>query len=220
MTWEWDFAAEIFPRLFRALRVTFLATGGGALISAVLGFLLMLLRRARQTLVQLPARVYLYFFRGTPLLIQFYFAYYVFPLWGLKVPALVAGTVTLGLNFAAYFAETYRAGIDNVPRSQWEAARALSMSRLRTWSAVVIPQALRATLPALGNHINLMFKMSALMAAISVLDVFGTAIDIGGTTYRYLEPVTLAGLLYMAISIPFAYLIRRAESRQSKSLQG
>lgn len=217
MTWEWDFAFEILPRMIRALRVTFIATGGGVLIATVLGFVVLLGRRARNPLAQAPARAYLYFFRGTPLLIQFYFAYYVFPLWGFRMEAIVAGTTTLGLNFAAYFAETYRAGIESVPRPQWEAAQALSFSRFRTWRSVVIPQALRATLPALGNHVNLMFKMSALMAAISVLDVFGTAIDIGGTTYRYLEPVTIAGVLYLAISIPFAYVIRRAEYRQRRA---
>jgi polar amino acid transport system permease protein len=219
MTWDWSFTAQIAPRIFAGLGTTLLATLFGTLIALIVGFVIMLGRRSGSAWASVPARLYVYLFRGTPLLIQFYFAYYVLPLAGVKTPAFVAGAVTLGLNFATYFAETYRAGIESVPAAQWEAARALSFSRARTWVSVVIPQAVRSALPALGNHVNLMFKMSALMAAISVLDVFGTAIDIGGTTYRYLEPVTTAGVLYLVISIPFSYLIRRAERRQKNPSQ-
>lgn len=217
MMWDWEFALDIVPQMLGGVRVTLTATFYGTIIAAVVAVPLLLARRSRGILPKATATAYIYLFRGTPLLIQFYFAYYVFPLLGLRLPAFVAGAATLGLNYATYFAETYRSGIQSVPRAQWEAARALSFSPLRTWVSVVIPQALRPALPALGNHVNLMFKMSALMAAISVLDIFGTAINIGNTVYRYLEPVSIAGLFYLAVSVPVSFLIRRAELRQARS---
>lgn len=217
MSWDWHFALQIFPQIFAALKVTLLGTLYGTVIALIAGVLLMLARRSSVAVVRGFARIYLYIFRGTPLLIQFYFAYYVFPLLGFKTVAFVAAVITLGLNFATYFAETCRSGIENVPRGQWEAAQALSFSTRRTWFSVIGPQAIRSALPALGNHVILMFKMSALMSVISVLDAFGTAINIGGTTYRYLEPVTIAGALYLLISIPTSYFIRHAERRQAES---
>lgn len=218
MIWDWEFAIEILPKMLGGVRVTVLATFCGAIVATIIGFAIMLLRRSHSRLVQAFAYAYIYFFRGTPLLIQFYFAYYVFPLIGLRAPAFVAGALTLGLNYATYFAETYRSGIQSVPKGQWEAAQALSFSPRRTWMSVVLPQAVRPMLPALGNHINLMFKMSALMSAISILDIFGTAITIGNSVYRYLEPISMAGLLYLAVSIPVSILIQRAEARQRKAI--
>lgn len=213
-TWDWQFATEILPEMMDGVKVTIMATFFGTIVATIMGFLIMLMRRANNRLVAGFAYAYIYFFRGTPLLIQFYFAYYVLPLVGLRAPAFVAGALTLGLNYTTYFAESYRSGIQSVPKGQWEAARALSFSPRRIWISVVLPQAIKPMLPALGNHINLMFKMSALMSAISILDIFGTAITIGNSVYRYLEPITMAGVLYLAVSIPVSILIQRAEARQ------
>jgi len=153
------------------------------------------------------------FIRGTPLLVQAFFLFYVFPSYGLTLPALTTGIIAIGIHYSAYAAEAYRAGIESVPRGQWEAATALSLSPRRRWTGVVLPQAIRAVIPSLGNYVIAMFKDSAILAAITVVEVLNTAQAIGSDSFRYLEPLTLAALLYLLVSYPAAKLIRRLEHR-------
>ena len=153
------------------------------------------------------------FIRGTPLLVQVYFLYFVLPKYGIKYSPLLTGTVAIGVNYSAYTAEVYRAGIESVPRGQWEAATALSLPLRQRWVDIVLPQAIRPVIPSLGNYVISMFKDSAILSAITVVEVFNTATEIGSDTFRYLEPITIAGLLYLAVSYPSARLIRRLETR-------
>ena len=110
-------------------------------------------------------------------------------------------------------AEVYRAGIDSVAKGQWEAATALSLPRLRTWRAVVIPQAIRATLPALGNYAISMFKETPFLFAISVVEMVTQAQQYGAGTFRYLEAFTLAGIIFLFASYPTSVLLRKLETR-------
>ena len=213
MIWDWNFALSILPDLLRGLWVTVQVTLAGIVIALVVGLFVAILRHARIPVLRQLLWFYVEFVRGTPLLVQAYFAFYVLPLYGVSFSATVTGIIVIGLNYSAYTAEVYRAGIESVPRGQWEAATALSLPLRRRWQAVVLPQAVRAVVPALGNYLMQMFKDSAILSAITVLELLGHATAIGSSSYRYLEPYTLVGLLFLLVSYPAAKLIRRLELR-------
>src|SRR3546814_19686220 len=98
------------------------------------------------------------FIRSTPLLIQIYFLYFVFPEFGIVLPALTAGVLAIGVHYATYCSEVYRAGLENIPRGQWEASIALNLSPYRTFRDIIIPQAITPVVPALGHYLVALFK--------------------------------------------------------------
>jgi polar amino acid transport system permease protein len=119
----------------------------------------------------------------------------------------------LGLHYSAYTSEVYRAGIDSVPRGQWEAAIALNLSPYRTFRSIILPQAIPPILPALGNYLVAMFKDTPLLAAITVNELLQSAKLIGAERFRYLEPLTMVGLLFLVASLASAHFIRILEAR-------
>lgn len=211
MTFDWRFAWEILPELLGALEVTLEATGLGMGLALVLGLAWAVARRSRRRLVAMPAAGLVEFVRSTPLLVQIYFLFYVAPSVGLAASPLVSGVFALGLHYSAYTAEVYRAGIEGVPKGQWEAAIALNLGRWHTWRAIILPQAIPPVIPALGNYLVAMFKDTPLLAAITVLELLQTAKLIGAETFRYLEPLTLVGVLFLVLSLLASRLVRRLE---------
>ena len=210
---DWSFALEILPTLGSALVITIQATVLGMLVAVTLGLALALLRRSRLALVSLPTAFVIEFVRSTPLLVQMYFLFYVLPLTGVQMSPLATGIVALGLHYATYCAEVYRAGIEAVPRGQLEAARALNMSPWRTAVGVVLPQAIPPVVPALGNYLVAMFKDTPLLSAITVVELLQQSKLVGSTTFRYTEPLTLVGVLFLALSLVAAWGVRGLEAR-------
>lgn len=210
---DWSFALEILPTLGSALVITIQATVLGMLVAVTLGLVLAMLRRSRLRIVSLPTAFFIEFVRSTPLLVQMYFLFYVLPLTGAQMSPLMTGIVALGLHYATYCAEVYRAGIEAVPRGQWEAATALNMSRWRTTIGVVLPQAIPPVVPALGNYLVAMFKDTPLLSAITVVELLQQSKMIGSATFRYTEPLTLVGLLFLALSLVAAWGVRGLEAR-------
>ncbi len=153
------------------------------------------------------------FVRNTPLLVQLFFFFYVLPTWDIKFSALTTGVIALGLHYSTYTAEVYRAGIDGVPAGQWEAATALSLSRARTWTAVILPQAIRRVVPALGNYVIAMLKDTPILAIIGVLDMLQNARLEGARTFQYVEPFTMVGIAFIVIAYPASLLMRALERR-------
>jgi polar amino acid transport system permease protein len=183
-----------------------------------LGLLLAVLRRTRLTPVALLARAFVEFVRDTPLLVQLYFLYFVIlPAAGLPLSALWTGIIGIGINYSAYTAEVYRAGIEGVPKGQWEAARALNFSVWQTWTAIILPQAIPKVIPALGNYLIAMFKDTPILSSIGVLEMLEQAQIIGSETFRYLEPMTEVGLLFLLVSYPSSRLVRRLEARYGRA---
>lgn len=213
MIFDLGFSWEVLPELMSAFVVTVEATLLGMLLALLLGLVWAVLRRAPSRLLRRAVAFWVEFVRSTPLLIQIYFAYYVLPDLGLTLSALMTGCIALGLHYSAYTAEVYRSGIDGVPRGQWEAARALSLGRLHTWRAIVLPQAIPPILPALGNYLIAMFKVTPLLAAITVMELLQTAKVIGAERFRYLEPLTLVGVLFLAVSLVSSRLVESLERR-------
>nr|WP_246330796.1 ectoine/hydroxyectoine ABC transporter permease subunit EhuD [Saccharopolyspora hordei] len=197
----------------RGLLVTFEATVLGSVVAFALGLLLALLRRSPIRAVSRATWLFIEFVRSTPLLVQLYFLFNVLPGIGLRFSSLATGVLGLGVHYACYAAEVYRAGIEGVPRGQWDAATALSLPSRRVWTSVVLPQAIPRVLPALGNCTISMFKETPLLLAIGVLDLVGAAQEAGSDAYRYVEPLTLAGICFLLLSYPASVLVRRVERR-------
>jgi len=213
VTWDWEFVAEILPELLRGLVVTVQATLVGAILALTLGLVFALLRRSQLAAVRVPTAVFVEFVRSTPLLVQLYFLFFVLPSWGVLLSGFQAGVIGLGVHYATYTSEVYRAGIEGVPRGQWEAATALNLPRSRVWRSVILPQAIPRVLPALGNYVIAMFKETPLLSAITVAEMLAVARDIGSSTFRYLEPITLVGMLFLVLSLVAAVPLRRLERR-------
>lgn len=213
LDWDWEFTRAILPRLASALQVTVSATVIGVCIALVLGLLLAIMRRSRLRSLSLAAGTLIEFVRSTPLLIQIYFLFYVMPQFGVTLTPFLTGVIALGLHYGAYMSEVYRAGIDSVPRGQWEAAAALNLGRRRTFFRIILPQAIPPIVPALGNYLVAMFKDTPLLSTITVLELLYTARDIGAETFRYIEPLTLVGVLFLAVSLVAASGVRLMERR-------
>jgi polar amino acid transport system permease protein len=213
MEWSWQFVEEILPNLFRGFLVTIEATILGSIVAAILGLVFAILRRSHNRLISRPISFIVEFIRGTPLLVQLYFLFYVLPDVGILLSPLVAGVIGLGLHYATYTSEVYRAGIDNVPRGQWEAAKATNLSAGQTWRHIILPQALPPMIPALSNYFIAMFKETPLLSAITVLELMNEAKSIANSTYRYIEPMTMVGVFFLAVSIPSVIVLRWMERR-------
>jgi polar amino acid transport system permease protein len=188
----------------------------GFAVSAVLGLLMALGRRSTNKWVSWPTTAVVEFIRMTPLLVQLFFLFFVLPRYGLRLPAFLVGVVALGLHYGTYNSEVYRAGIDAIDRGQWEAATALNFSPMHTWTSIILPQAIPPMYPALGNYLVAMFKESAQLLAITVTELMLTARIIGTETFRFLEPITMVGVLYFLISYPSALLVQRLEARYAR----
>lgn len=208
--WDWAFTLEILPTLAKAAVISIEATLIGFVLAAVLGLVLALLRIAIPWTAW-PISVLVELIRSTPLLIQIFFLYFVFPSFGVTLDAFTAGVLALGIHYAAYCSEVYRAGFDNIHRGQWEASTALNLSAWTTFKDIIIPQAIPPIVPALGNYLVALFKETPLLSAIAVLELMQTAKIIGSETFRYTEPITLVGIFFLIMSLVSAAFIRAAE---------
>ncbi|MFD5029809.1 amino acid ABC transporter permease [Streptomyces sp. NPDC058220] len=218
-------ARQMFPEVITvALRNTVLFTVGGFLFGLVLGMVVALMRRSDVPLCRYLAVAYIEVFRGLPALLIFVFTGVGIPLAfpGVRFPGGIYGQTAfaLGLVAAAYMAETIRAGIEAVPRGQWEAARSLGMRQSHALRSIVVPQAFRIIIPPLTNELVLLFKDSSLVLFLGVtlqdreLTKFGqdAASSAANTT-----PILVAGLCYLLITIPLGILVRRLETHTRKA---
>ncbi|HWE14064.1 MAG TPA: ectoine/hydroxyectoine ABC transporter permease subunit EhuD [Solirubrobacteraceae bacterium] len=213
MTWNWTYVGQFLPQLLRAIPTTLEATVLSSLLALVFGLLLAMMKRSDRLIISGPITAASEAVRRTPVLVQLYFVFYVFPTFGITLSAMAAGVITLGVHYGTYTAETYRAGIDAVPQGQWDAARALDMPRRRIWTKVILPQALPKIAAAQGSWVILLFKQTALLSAITVQEMLSVSQQIGSTHFDYLEPTILVGVFYLVISYPAGVAVRYYERR-------
>jgi polar amino acid transport system permease protein len=206
--WKWDFVWEILPRLLQATGNTLIAAGAGFAIALALGLFLALAQRTQFRLITFVVREFVEFIRSTPLLLQIFFLFYVGPQFGIRLSPWMSGMIAIGLHYSCYLSEVYRGGIESVPRGQWEAATALNMSTIQTYRRVVVPQAIPSALAGMGNYLIGIFKDTPMLSVIGVAELIHTANAIGSENYRFLEPYTMVGLIFLALSLPTAGLIR------------
>lgn len=223
--WDWGITKEAFPELLKAfLEVTLVVTVVASILSALLGLIWAVgLRELPRPLSKVLSWL-LGVIRMTPLPLQLLIVTFgIVTPWGwlahldgpdqLNHRLMMIGIVVFAVHYSTYMAESYRAGIESLPKGQWEAATALSLPQGRTWRAVIIPQAMRATLPSLGNWAIAMFKDTPYLLAISVPEMVSEARRVGGAHFDYLESFTIAGLIFLVASYPTAILMRRLEKK-------
>jgi polar amino acid transport system permease protein len=214
---DWNFALDILPTLLEGLVVTIQVTFLSFIIAAVLGLLFALGRRSENKWLSEPVGALVEFVRSTPLLVQLFFFFYVLPQYGIRMPAFILGTIALGLHYATYTSEVYRAGIDAIEKGQWEAAVALNFSPLDTWTRIILPQSIPPMIPALGNYFVAMFKETAQLSAITITELLQVGRIISAQTFRPLEAITMVGLLYFLISYPSSLIVQKLEARYARS---
>lgn len=217
--WSWSYTLEVLPILARAAIVTVEATLISFVIAIVLGLVLALLRRGGGVVGWLTA-AFVELIRSTPLLIQIFFVFFVLPGFGIVLDAFTAGLLALSLHYGCYCSEVYRAGLEAVPRGQWEACTALNFSSWTTFKKIILPQAIPPIVPALGNYLVALFKDTPLLSAIAVLELVQTAKMLGSETFRYTEPMTLVGLFFLVMSLVSAAGIRWLERHLARRSAG
>ncbi|MDA7771063.1 ectoine/hydroxyectoine ABC transporter permease subunit EhuD [Pelagibacteraceae bacterium] len=215
--WRWDFAIEILPGMLLATLNTIMAAGIGYAIAMIVGLLFLLGQRTPIKFVNMINREIVEFIRSTPLLIQLFFVYFVLPQFGITLSAWVCGMITIGLHFGTYLSEVYRGALEGVPKTQWEACRALNFTTFYTYRRIVLPQAFPIAIPGMGNYLVGIFKDTPLLSTIGVAELFHAATAVGGYHYRYLEPYTIVGIIFLILSVPAAMGIRKLESSVNKS---
>ena len=181
-----------------------------------IGMLLALMRISRRKLLRGLASLYVNVVRGTPLFLQIYVAFFGLPLAGVKIPSFILGVIVLALNSAAYMCEIFRAGIQSIPKGQFEAARSLGMTHGQTMFYVIIPQMVRRVIPTLTSEFILLYKDTSLLAAVGVMEIIMYARTIVATTGS-ITPYIVAALFYLVITLPLAKLVGLAEQRLSGS---
>ena len=208
--WETELFLESVPILVEAfVKITLVVTVLGSLIAAVLGLVWAIAQRELPKVLAKPLGWILDFIRMTPLPVHLLVIYHGFS----GMSAMTVGVVVFGVHYSTYMAESYRSGIESIRKGQWEAATALSLSRARTWRAVIMPQAVRATLPSLGNWMIAMFKDTPFLIFISVPEMVTAAREFGGRNFSYTEAFTVAGILFLVASYPTAILMRKLEKK-------
>ena len=213
-----DYIIEYFPKLASGAGMTALMFCASALLAIVMSLIFGIMRLSKKRWVDGAALVYIEFFRGTSLLVQLFWIYYVLPLLGLRLDAFTAGFVALGLNFGAYGAEVLRGAIQAVPRAQWEAAVALNMSPALRMRRIIIPQAVTVLLPPASNLLVELLKATALVAFISVVDLMFVAKQINATTWLSAQTFGTALVIYYLMArlalIPFLRWLETLAARQ------
>jgi polar amino acid transport system permease protein len=209
--WKWDFAYQILPKMLLATLNTIMAAGIGYAIAVVVGMLFLVGQRTPYKIINIIVREIVEFIRSTPLLIQLFFVYFVGPQFGIVLSAWMSAMITIGLHFGTYLSEVYRGALEGVPKSQWEACRSLNFSIIYTYKRVIFPQAFPIAIPGMGNYLVGIFKDTPLLSTIGVAELFHAATAVGGYHYRYLEPYTMVGVIFLILSVPAAMGIRKLE---------
>ncbi|EKV28127.1 polar amino acid ABC transporter, inner membrane subunit [Caenispirillum salinarum AK4] len=218
---------SVFPGLMEGAWLTVQLVGIAVLIGFAIALPVALLRVSENPLVRAGPYAYIFFFRGTPLLVQIFLVYYGLSqfeavrdsfLWPVLREAYWCAIIAFSLNTAAYSAEILRGAIQAVPWGEVEAARAVGMSRALTYRRIILPRAFRICLPAYGNEVILMVKSSALASTITLLDLTGMARKIIAVNYQPVETFAAAGVIYLVMIFLFATFLRWLEKRLHANL--
>ncbi len=217
--WDWEHASAAYDQIVQAVPITIMLTFASFGFALLFGLFLAVMRRSKKKWIAWPAVAFIEFIRSTPLLVQaifLYFALPVNPIMPIVLPPMAIGIIAIGFHYSTYMAEVYRSGIDAVERGQWEAAQALNFTRIQTWVRIILPQAIPPIIPVMGNYLIVIFKETPIMAAVSIGEVLVVAQGYGSDYFRYLEPITIVGVLFLLMSYPSSILVRILEKRLNR----
>jgi len=202
-----EFSITYGPKFSSAAITTAQVFVYSALLAVIISIIFGVMRLSKNLIIQVLATIYIEFYRGTSLIIQMFWIYYVLPLFGLPLPALLAGVLALGMNFGAYGAEVLRAGILAVPKGQWEGALALNFSKAKRMQRIIIPQIYPIILPPAANLAVELLKGTALVSLITLVDLMFVAKQINMMTWLSAQSFGLALLIYFVMArfvlVPF-----------------
>lgn len=212
MTWEYIFD-KLLPMLFSGAGKTLLIFGLTLLFSIPLGMLVAVGKMSRHRLISAPVSLYILIMRGTPLLLQIIFVYFApYYLFNFSYDRFTAVIIAFTLNYAAYFAEIFRGGIESIPHGQHEAAATLGFTRSQTFFHIILPQVVKRVLPASGNEVITLVKDTALAQTIGVVELFALAQKQASFKFS-IVPLFAAGLIYFVLNWVVTLLFSFAEKK-------
>ncbi len=206
---------DLVPYLLQGVGVTVQLLIASSALALIMSFLIGYGRLSRYRIISLPATVYLEFFRGTSLLVQLFWAYFVLPFFGITLSAMTTGIIVIGLNYGAYGSEIVRSSILSIPKAQIEAGIALNMTRFQISYRVILPQALVIMLPSFGNLAIELLKGTALVSLITLNDLMFQGTVLRNTTLRTAEVFSMVLMLYFILAYPIILGVRKLENRLS-----
>jgi len=212
-----EFLAVWGPFIIGGVPVTIFVSVTSILLATLFAVVGALGRLSLVAPIYAAASLYVSLVRGTPLIVQIIFWYLALPQFGVVLPPIVAGILALSFNYGAYMTEIFRAGIQAIPRGQIEAASALGMTDRLTMRRIVLPQAIRIVIPAIGNEFIAMIKDSALVSLVTIQEVFWRAQTTGSRYFRSFETLLVAALIYWILTIVFSIVQERLEARMRQS---
>jgi polar amino acid transport system permease protein len=212
-----DFMLEWAPFIMGGIPVTIFVSVMSIIFAVMFAVVGALGRLSTLAPIYAVASLYVSLVRGTPLILQIIFVYLALPQFGIVLPSLAAGIFALSFNYGAYMTEIFRAGIQAIPRGQIEAAAALGMTDQLTMRRIILPQAIRIVIPAIGNEFIAMIKDSALVSLVTIQEVFWRASTTGSRSFRTFETLLIAALIYWTLTIIFSVAQERLEARLRKS---
>jgi polar amino acid transport system permease protein len=204
---------SFLPRLLEGAELTVLISLLSYVLALIVGLLVGIARVSRLWPLRALATPYVQFIRGTPLLLQLFCIYYVLPYGGLVLSPFTSAVWGLTLNYSAYMAEVFRGGILAIPKGQWEAGLSVGMSRRLLLRRIILPQALRIVVPAIGNFFVSIFKDSALVSTITMKDLMFSGQILAAATFKHFEIFAEVAVIYFIISYPSAKLVEYIEAR-------
>ncbi|AYW45741.1 amino acid ABC transporter permease [Tetragenococcus koreensis] len=209
-----SYLISIFPQLFTGMEVTFRLFGLTIIGSVPIGIILAFVLCSRSKIFKSIIQVYVWLMRGTPLLLQLIFVFYGLPIMGIVFDRFEAALIAFIFNYAAYFAEIFRGGIQSIPNGQYEAARVLRLTYGQTLRKIIIPQVVKITLPSVGNEIINLVKDTSLVYILGLQDVM----RIGKVAMERdvsLVPLLGVGILYLLMTAVFTLILRMLEKRMN-----
>ena len=213
---EWDFIFSSGPFILQGAGITVLVSVLSIILATTLAILGALGRLSSNPVVYAIASLYVSLVRGTPLLVQIFFAYYALPQAGIVLDPIPTGVLALGFNYGAYMTEIFRAGIQAVAGGQREAAQALGMRESHIFRRIVLPQAIRIVTPAIGNEFIAMIKDSSLVSIITVQELLWRAQRVGRAEFQTIPAILIAALAYWILTILFSIFQERLERRMAR----
>jgi polar amino acid transport system permease protein len=208
---------EIFVSLAKVgLKVTLQVTFSAAVLALVLGGISGLARMSKHKIIRFISSVYIEIFRGTSLLVQLFWMYFVLPMMGIRLSALTAGILAIGLNFGAYCSEIVRSAIQAVPSGQTEACIALNMTKVQRMRRVIIPQAFVMMIPNLGNQLIELLKSTSLVSMITLTDLTYQANILNATTFETTKIYSMLLIIYFIIGLPLSKGMKLLEQKVSE----
>lgn len=206
----------IFPRLpllLKAAGVTLQVSALSVIFGLMLGVVIGALRVVPNRFVNGVAAAYIYVIRGTPLLIQLFLIYFGLPSFGINLSGLVSGIIGLSINSSGYVGEIVRGGIEAIPKGQWEAGKVLGLSYFKTMRFIILPQAVRNMLPAIGNEFVTLIKESSLLSTLAIAELTMVGQQVRSATYASFETFIAVGIIYLIMTSVTSYILHRVEKR-------